>query len=147
MFSRSKEGLEQEQLENEDELQSGKTEAERQAKFLLYWRTTSLTSTTTTYTGTSTLASLECTPSNFGLQSCGWEPPSTDSIWPNIQNKDFYLSLLLHSYMEITERWIILTMMIFWYLWNETFIDKKSLSGFTSSSLYLSWMLNVRYTL
>jgi len=69
--SRSKEGLEQEQLENEDELQSGKTEAERQAKFLLYWRTTSLTSTTTTYTGTSTLASLECTPSNFGLQSCG----------------------------------------------------------------------------
>ena len=145
MFSRSKEGLEQEQLENEDELQSGKTEAERQAKFLLYWRTTSLTSTTTTYTGTSTLASLECTPSNFGLQSCGWEPPSTDSIWPNIQNKDFYLSLLLHSYMEITERWIILTMMIFWYLWNETFIDKKSLSGFTSSSLYLSWMYNVEH--
>ena len=71
MFTRSKEGPEQEQLENEDELQSGKTEAERQAKFLLYWRTTSLTSTTTTYTGTSTLASLECTPSNFGLQSCG----------------------------------------------------------------------------
>ena len=145
MFSRSKGGPEQEQLENEDELQSGKTEAERQAKFLLYWRTTSLTSTTTTYTGTSTLASLECTPSNFGLQSCGWEPQTSDYIWPNIQNKDFYLSLLLHSYMEITERWIILTMMIFWYLWNETFIDKKSLSGFTSSSLYLSWMYNVEH--
>ena len=145
MFSRSKEVPEQEQLENEDELQSGKTEAERQAKFLLYWRTTSLTSTTTTYTGTSTLASLECTPSNFGLQSCGWEPQTSDYIWPNIQNKDFYLSLLLHSYMEITERWIILTMMIFWYLWNETFIDKKSLSGFTSSSLYLSWMYNVEH--
>ena len=60
-----------EKLENDDELESSQTEAERQGKFLLYWRTTSLTSTTTTFTSTSTIASLECTPSNFAVRSCG----------------------------------------------------------------------------
>merc|ERR1712066_302866 len=60
-----------EKLENDEELESSQNEAERQGKFLLYWRTTSLTSTTTTYTGTSTIASLECTPSNFAVRSCG----------------------------------------------------------------------------
>ena len=65
-------GLDVEALENDDdeELESGMRENKREARFMMYWKTNSLTSTTTTYTGTSKLASLECTPSNFELKSC-----------------------------------------------------------------------------
>ena len=65
----SRTGVEVDDLEN-DELESGKRENSREGKLLLYWRTTSLTSTVTTYTGTSTIASLECTPSVFDMRSC-----------------------------------------------------------------------------
>merc|ERR1719168_456526 len=44
---------------------------DRNAKFLVYWLTTTSTSTSTTYSTTSTLASLECTPSGFTLSVCG----------------------------------------------------------------------------
>ena len=43
----------------------------REARFALYWKTTTLTSSTTTYTATSTLASLVCTPSMFAYSVCG----------------------------------------------------------------------------
>merc|ERR1712062_954649 len=43
----------------------------RQARFVLYWRTTTSTSTSTSYTATSTLASISCTPSGFPLSKCG----------------------------------------------------------------------------
>ena len=55
----------------EDELDSGLEDAEdgslRDGRFLLYWHTT----TSTSYTSTSTLASLACTPSGFTLSLCG----------------------------------------------------------------------------
>ena len=52
----------------EGELVSGvDEEAERDGKFLLYWKTTTLTSTSTTYTVTHSLKKLECTPSGFDL--------------------------------------------------------------------------------
>ena len=40
----------------------------RKAKALLYWMTT--TSTFTWYTSTSTIASIECTPSGFTMAQC-----------------------------------------------------------------------------
>ena len=40
----------------------------REARALLYWMTT--TSTFTWYTSTSTIATIECTPSGFSLSSC-----------------------------------------------------------------------------
>merc|ERR1711862_303184 len=43
----------------------------RSARFALYWRTTTLTFTTTSYTSTSSLASLYCTPSAFRFSECG----------------------------------------------------------------------------
>lgn len=46
-------------------------EGVREGKFVLYWLTTTSTSTTTAYSTTSTIASLTCTPSGFGLSSCG----------------------------------------------------------------------------
>merc|ERR1719323_3012924 len=49
-------------LEEEEE------EHSRDAKLMLYWVTT--TSTTTTYTSTSTLATLNCTPSGWTMTSC-----------------------------------------------------------------------------
>merc|ERR1712241_1598119 len=58
-------------VRREDELDSGLEDAEegplRDGRFLLYWAT----STSTSYTSTSTLASLECTPSGFSLSLCG----------------------------------------------------------------------------
>ena len=42
---------------------------DRKGKFLLYWMTT--TSTTTSYTATTTVYSLRCTPSAFVFSSCG----------------------------------------------------------------------------
>merc|ERR1711874_119098 len=57
--------------EKEAELiESGRKEYEREGKFLLYWMTTTTTSTFTTYTATTTLGALECTPSNFGISQC-----------------------------------------------------------------------------
>merc|ERR1719145_387290 len=43
-------------------------EHSRDAKLMLYWVTT--TSTTTSYTSTSTLATLNCTPSGWTMTSC-----------------------------------------------------------------------------
>merc|ERR1711994_525833 len=57
-------------LETADKrLDSGLKESEqeaRDARFLLYYAT----STTTSYTGTSTLGTLDCTPSSFTLSAC-----------------------------------------------------------------------------
>ena len=47
------------------------TTSDRDGRFLLYWLTTTSTSTTTIYTGTSTLGSLECTPNGYTLSLCG----------------------------------------------------------------------------
>ena len=41
---------------------------DREGKFLLYWMTT--TSTSTTYTATTTVSSLACTPSGFVISNC-----------------------------------------------------------------------------
>ena len=42
----------------------------REARFLLYWATSTSYTTSTCYTGTSTLASLECTPPSFTISAC-----------------------------------------------------------------------------
>ena len=59
--------------EDEDLLNSGMKQYDgqsgRDARFFLFWATS--TSTTTSYTSTSTLASLECTPSGYTLSQCG----------------------------------------------------------------------------
>merc|ERR1719213_38148 len=55
-----------------DEIASGQNEDTqniRDAKFLLYWATS--TSTTTTYTATSTIATVNCTPASFTISVCG----------------------------------------------------------------------------
>merc|ERR1711923_399349 len=44
--------------------------AQRDGRFLLYWLTTTSTSTTTIYTGTSTVASITCTPNGFPYSVC-----------------------------------------------------------------------------
>eukprot|EP00090_Calanus_glacialis_P028311 TRINITY_DN45522_c0_g1_i1.p1 TRINITY_DN45522_c0_g1~~TRINITY_DN45522_c0_g1_i1.p1 ORF type:complete len:158 (+),score=43.34 TRINITY_DN45522_c0_g1_i1:82-555(+) len=65
------EPLSSEDNEKETELiESGRKEFEREGKFLLYWMTTTTTSTFTTYTATTTLGALECTPSSFGISQC-----------------------------------------------------------------------------
>jgi hypothetical protein len=43
----------------------------RNARFLVYWMTTTSMSTLTSYTSTLTIASLSCTPSSFELLLCG----------------------------------------------------------------------------
>merc|ERR1719410_2732070 len=43
----------------------------REPKFLQYWLTTTSTTTITTFSATSTMFSLQCTPSNFPLAICG----------------------------------------------------------------------------
>merc|ERR1712117_998222 len=45
---------------------NGEIRSERDGRFLLYWLTT-----TTTLTGTSVLATLDCTPNGFTLNGCG----------------------------------------------------------------------------
>ena len=45
-----------------------KVDSAREGKFLLYWMTT--TSTSTTYTATTTLSSVACTPSGFSISNC-----------------------------------------------------------------------------
>merc|ERR1712203_912000 len=52
--------------ESSQELES--TKSGREGKFLLYWMTT--TSTSTTYTATTTVSSLDCTPSGFVISNC-----------------------------------------------------------------------------
>ena len=56
---------------NEALVDSGMNDAARKGKFLLYWKTTTLTSTSTSYTVTYSLGTLECTPSGFTLSACG----------------------------------------------------------------------------
>jgi hypothetical protein len=54
-----------------DDLKPGLAEADhiRDAKFLVYWATS--TSTSTSYTATSTIATVECTPASFTISVCG----------------------------------------------------------------------------
>merc|ERR1719150_956731 len=61
--------LEQESDITPSEVQSGleNEQEERNARFLVYW----LTSFSTVYSATSTLASLKCTPANFPYALCG----------------------------------------------------------------------------
>ena len=47
------------------------TTSDRDGRFLLYWLTTTSTSTTTIFTATSTLATLACTPNGFTNSVCG----------------------------------------------------------------------------
>merc|ERR1712170_175041 len=58
-------------MEGEEMVESGMTDSKRQGKFLLYWATTTLSSTTTSYTATSTLGSLNCTPTSYSISQCG----------------------------------------------------------------------------
>ena len=51
--------------ENKDEIRA------REAKFLLYWATSTSYTRSTTYTGTSTISALECTPPSFAISLCG----------------------------------------------------------------------------
>merc|ERR1711892_573438 len=62
--------LEDQDEKYEDLVQSGEAEYEREGKFLLYWKTTTSTSTFSSYTATTTLGALECTPSSFGISQC-----------------------------------------------------------------------------
>ena len=55
----------EERFESDDLKIFSSKETERDGKFLLYWRTTTLTSTSTTYTATHSLKTVECTPTNF----------------------------------------------------------------------------------
>ena len=43
----------------------------RDPRFVMYWMTTTSTSSSTIFTATTTLYSLECTPSGFTLSACG----------------------------------------------------------------------------
>jgi hypothetical protein len=56
--------------ESFDEIKE-ETASERNARFLVYWMTTTSLTTLTSYTATLTVASLSCTPSNFELTLCG----------------------------------------------------------------------------
>ena len=59
--------------ENVDDIESSQKDLDeddvRDAKFLLYWATTS--STSTSYTSTSTIATINCTPASFTISECG----------------------------------------------------------------------------
>ena len=62
---------EEESLMDVDSLDSGvDEEADRKAKFLLYWKTTTFTSTTTSYTSTLSIATIECTPIGWTISQC-----------------------------------------------------------------------------
>ena len=43
----------------------------RKGKFLLYWKTSTLTSTSTSYTATWSIGTIDCTPTGFSLNACG----------------------------------------------------------------------------
>merc|ERR1712062_937115 len=49
---------------------------QRQGRFVNYWITTTFTSTTTSYTATSTLASIICTPVGYSFANCPGQPLS-----------------------------------------------------------------------
>ena len=62
------------EYESDPKLESGAEDpitSDRDGRFLLYWLTTTSTSTTTIYTGTSSLATLDCTPGGYTLNACG----------------------------------------------------------------------------
>merc|ERR1711936_1426367 len=61
-------------LEEEDaDLLSGEADSAqyRDPRFLLYWMTTTSTSTTTSFTATTSIGTLDCTPSGFTISACG----------------------------------------------------------------------------
>merc|ERR1712054_102280 len=63
-----------EKEEADTEIESGAKDAEtsrRDGRFLLYWLTTTSTSTTTIFTATGTIATLACTPAGYTLSACG----------------------------------------------------------------------------
>merc|ERR1711997_325138 len=43
----------------------------RKGKFLLYWKTSTLTSTSTSYTATWSIGTIDCAPTGFSLNACG----------------------------------------------------------------------------
>merc|ERR1719471_1597847 len=51
-------------------LDSSKEEMVRNGKFISYWITTTLTSTSTIYTATGTLGGIQCTPNGFTYANC-----------------------------------------------------------------------------
>merc|ERR1712080_430417 len=57
-----------EEVEVSEGMKDARDEYDREGKFLLYWKTT--TSTSTSYTATTTVSSLECTPSGFTISNC-----------------------------------------------------------------------------
>ena len=68
------EGLEEEDVSPSKvhELESSEIDpaAERFPRFVMYWMTTTSTSYTTTYTATTSITKLECTPSGFTMSEC-----------------------------------------------------------------------------
>ena len=46
-------------------------ESNRDPRFMIYWTTIVKTSYSTSYTKTSTIATVVCTPSGFGISGCG----------------------------------------------------------------------------
>ena len=55
------------------ELQSGEIDAgsARDPRFAMYWMTTTSTSYTTSFTATTSISKLDCTPSGFTMSECG----------------------------------------------------------------------------
>merc|ERR1711936_1202115 len=55
-------------VEGDTEVMSGESEpSQRDPRFLLYWMTTTSTSTLTSFTATTSIGTLECTPSSFTI--------------------------------------------------------------------------------
>ena len=57
--------------ETDVEGSKNRVDSSREGKFLVYWMTTTSISTITSYSSTRTIASLACTPSNYGVSVCG----------------------------------------------------------------------------
>merc|ERR1712014_132326 len=60
--------------ETDAEIESGAEDSaasRRDGRFLLYWLTTTSTSTTTIFTATGTIATLACTPAGYTVSACG----------------------------------------------------------------------------
>merc|ERR1712098_905460 len=67
----TKSGASDSSYEADTEVTNGKNDEDdvsREGKFLLYWMTT--TSTSTSYTATTTISALACTPSGFTISKC-----------------------------------------------------------------------------
>ena len=69
-IERSLEKVGQEYWEKLEQGEHVEVTREREGKFLLYWLTTTTTSTLTTYTNTYSLASLVCTPAGYTVKQC-----------------------------------------------------------------------------